>query len=222
MQDLTNNLRKYAEQALINHDNCMAEDLEKAATAIECHQIEINGFIWSRKHQLLDIKKAMKGVVNKFAKRLKEEDGVPMNKVDSISKEIIEECENWWLNAVSKLENGQVSKERRTWRDEYFGPLLQFIQDDNVTGVYYNGADVWVDDLTKGRYKSNITLTAEFVNQFSTGITDLVSKPFDRYNPLLKAEVDALRISSIHERVAGVGRCISIRKMPIILKGKSD
>ena len=110
----------------------------------------------------------------------------------------------------------RISKDRWTFRDEHFGPLFQYIQDDNVTDINYNGTDVWIDDLTKGRYKSDVILTREFVNQFSTRIADLVSESFNQYNVLLEAETDTLRISIVHESVANTGRSISIRKTPVI------
>lgn len=99
---------------------------------------------------------------------------------------------------------------------EHFGPLYDYIIDDNVTDVNYNGTDVWIDDLTKGRYKADVTLTKEFINQFSTRVADIVSESFNQYSPLLEAETETLRISIIHESVASTGRSISIRKTPVI------
>lgn len=102
------------------------------------------------------------------------------------------------------------------FKDEQFGPLLPFIQDENVTDINFNGTDVWIDDLTRGRYKTNINLTPEFVNQFTVRIADRVSQSFNQYNPLLEAETNTLRVSIIHESVLNTGRSISIRKTPVI------
>lgn len=110
----------------------------------------------------------------------------------------------------------RISKDKWTFQDEHFGPLLPYVLDDNVTDINYNGTDVWIDDLTKGRYKSDIILTPQFINQFSTRIADLVSESFNQYNVLLEAETDTLRISIVHESVANTGRSISIRKTPIV------
>lgn len=110
----------------------------------------------------------------------------------------------------------KISKDKWTLKDEHFGPLLDYIQDDNVTDINFNGTDVWVDDLTRGRYKSDVILTPQFINQFSTRIADLVSEPFNQYHVLLEAETETLRISIIHESVANTGRSISIRKTPVI------
>ena len=110
----------------------------------------------------------------------------------------------------------KISKDKWTLKDEHFGPLLDYIQDDNVTDINFNGTDVWVDDLTRGRYKSDVILTPQFINQNSTRIADLVSEPFNQYHVLLEAETETLRISIIHESVANTGRSISIRKTPVI------
>jgi pilus assembly protein CpaF len=110
----------------------------------------------------------------------------------------------------------QSQKNKFEFRDEHFGPLAPYINDDNVTDINYNGTDVWIDDLTRGRYKCNLNLTPEFVNQFTVRIADRVSENFNQYNPLLEAETNTLRISIIHESVLNTGRSISIRKTPII------
>ena len=119
-------------------------------------------------------------------------------------------------NKQSSGMNPMQSAARLEFKDEHFGPLLPLIQDDNITDINFNGTDVWIDDLSKGRYKSNLSLTPEFVNQFTVRIADRVSESFNQYNPLLEAETNTLRVSIIHESVLNTGRSISIRKTPII------
>lgn len=110
----------------------------------------------------------------------------------------------------------KISRDKWSFKDEYFGPLLPFIQDDYVTDINYNGTDVWVDDLSKGRYRSDVVLSDEFINRFCVRIADLVSETFNQYSPWLEAETETLRISIIHETIANTGRSISIRKTPVI------
>lgn len=115
----------------------------------------------------------------------------------------------------------KIAKEVWNLKDENFGPLLPYIKDDNVTDINFNGHDVWIEDLYKGRYKAMdngkpLKLTEEFVNQFATRIANVVSEAFNKYNNLLEAETDTLRISIIHESVAHTGTSISIRKTPAI------
>lgn len=80
--------------------------------------------------------------------------------------------------------------------DKYFGPLLPFIQDDMVTDVNWNGKELIVDDLERGRHTvAGTEISESFISQFSARIANAVSAPFNKYDPLVEAEVDGLRIS---------------------------
>jgi pilus assembly protein CpaF len=57
----------------------------------------------------------------------------------------------------------KITRERWKFKDENYGPLLEFVKDENVTDINYNGTDVWIDDLSKGRYKADVTLSKEFI-----------------------------------------------------------
>lgn len=116
----------------------------------------------------------------------------------------------------------KVTRERWKFKEEHYGPLLPFIKDENVTDINYNGKDVWIDDLTIGRYKADIELSRDFIEQFTVRVADAVSENFNQYDPLLEAETDTLRISIVHESVANTGRSISIRKTPIIKRLNFD
>lgn len=100
--------------------------------------------------------------------------------------------------------------------DEYFGELLPFIQDETITDITWNGKDLWLDDLKKGRYKSSVKLSDRFVNTFSTRIANLANKNFNMSEPLLEAETDNLRISVIDDSVTNTNRSIAIRKTPAL------
>ena len=100
---------------------------------------------------------------------------------------------------------------------EDFGVLLPFISDTNVTDIDYNGRCLWVTDLKKGRIKTDIEVTKEFIDKFTHRIANLVNKPFNRVNSVLEAQTENLRISIVHESVAVTGRSICIRKsMPVV------
>lgn len=36
---------------------------------------------------------------------------------------------------------------------EHFGPFLEFLIDENVTDICWNGKALWIDDVTIGRYE---------------------------------------------------------------------
>mgnify|MGYP000874966359 FL=1 len=104
------------------------------------------------------------------------------------------------------------------FKDENFGPLLPFVKDDHITDINYNGTDVWVEDLQKGVYRTDVALTPEFVNQFSVRVSNLVSEQINKFNNVLEAETDTLRISIIHPSVTNTGYSISIRKTPAVMR----
>ncbi|MFI3173050.1 MAG: ATPase, T2SS/T4P/T4SS family [Eubacteriales bacterium] len=100
------------------------------------------------------------------------------------------------------------------FNNEYFGVLKEFIEDANVTDINYDGTFVWIDDLMKGKYLSDVVLSKTFIQQLCTRIANVVSCNFNKSDPILEAETDTLRISIIHESVANNGTAISIRKTP--------
>lgn len=100
-------------------------------------------------------------------------------------------------------------------RADDFGPLLPYVQDKNVTDINWDGSILWIRDLVKGEYASDIVLDRRFVNIFTSKLSNVVSKPFNKYNPVLESETDTLRISVMHEDVADTGRTISIRNIPL-------
>lgn len=110
----------------------------------------------------------------------------------------------------------KISKETWNIQDAHFGPFLPLIQDERITDINFNGYDTWVDHLDKGRYKVDIEVTKGFVDQFATRISNVVSGNFNKFDNLLEAETDELRISFIHDSVASTGTSISIRKTPAV------
>lgn len=100
--------------------------------------------------------------------------------------------------------------------DDAFGDLLPYIKDVNVTDINWNGRQLWIDDLKKGRYNANVNLTQAFINQFSTRVSNVVSENFNKYHPKLEAETEELRISILHDSVAHTGTSISMRKTPAV------
>jgi pilus assembly protein CpaF len=56
------------------------------------------------------------------------------------------------------------------------------------------------------------------VEQFTQRIANVVSRQFNKKNPVLEAETSELRVTILHESVARSGRTISIRKTPPIIR----
>lgn len=99
-------------------------------------------------------------------------------------------------------------------QDSDYGALLPFIKNKQITDINWNGKALWVDDLENGRYKVDVQLNKEFIEVFSKKISNSVNRNFNKYEPLLEAETEELRISILHEKVTNTGRSISIRKTP--------
>ena len=112
----------------------------------------------------------------------------------------------------------KISSEIWDFKLDNFGDLLPYIKDEMITDINYNGTDVWVEHLQKGIYKVPVELTQEFVNQFSIRIANVVSQQINKYDNVLEAETDTLRISIIHPSATNTGYSISIRKTPAVMR----
>lgn len=100
---------------------------------------------------------------------------------------------------------------------EFYGELLPYIEDDNVTDINYSSGKLWLNDLKKGRYLAkDVTLSDVFLNTFAMRIANLNNVNFNKNDYLLEAETDELRITIIHEDVTNTGRSVSIRKTPAV------
>lgn len=94
--------------------------------------------------------------------------------------------------------------------------ISEYLDDDNITDINWNGKELWLDDLKLGRILSDKKLSFKFIENFTVRLANLMNLNFNRHEPLLEAETNSLRISIIHESVAKTGRSISIRKTPIV------
>ncbi len=101
--------------------------------------------------------------------------------------------------------------------EEIFGELLPFIRDEEITDINYNGSQLWIDHLQRGRYMvKGLHLTDMFLNRLAMRLANAMNVNFNPYEPLLEAESENLRISILHESVTGTGKSLSIRKTPAI------
>lgn len=112
----------------------------------------------------------------------------------------------------------RVSREAWNLKEESFGPLLPYVLDEDITDINFNGMDVWVEHLKQGIYKVPVKLSKEFVNQFSIRVSNVVSEQINKYNNVLEAETDILRISIIHPSATNTGYAVSIRKTPAVMR----
>ncbi len=114
------------------------------------------------------------------------------------------------------MENQQRFEERYLLKRQDYGLLCPYIVSDDVTDINWNGKQLWIDDLSKGRYAVPEILSESFVQRFASLVSSVVSVPFNRMNPVLEAETEELRISIVNECVTSGGIAISLRKIPAV------
>ena len=97
-----------------------------------------------------------------------------------------------------------------------YGLLYPYLIEETVTDINWNGRQLWIDDLVKGRYMAAEVLTGDFVERFAALLANLTNKPFNKSNPVMEIETEELRISIVHQSVVHSGITISLRKIPAV------
>lgn len=86
-----------------------------------------------------------------------------------------------------------------------YGILYPYIMMDSVTDINWNGKQLWIDDLNRGRFMAPEVLSDAFVDRFVLLLSNVAGLPFNRVNPVLEVETEELRISVVHACVAHGG-----------------
>lgn len=120
------------------------------------------------------------------------------------------------------MEDKEEFERRFLLKRQDYGTLYPYIVSEDVTDINWNGRQLWIDDLKKGRYLAGEVLTRTFAERFATLVSSVVSVSFNRMNPVLEAETEELRISIVHECVTSSGMTISLRKIPAVRRLKKE
>lgn len=99
-----------------------------------------------------------------------------------------------------------------------FRSFSPFIEDSKITDINYNGHELWLDHLEKGRYSLEDFYMDEKLEQFCYRFANYANLPFNATYPILESENEDLRVSIIHDSVARSGHSISIRKTPTVVR----
>lgn len=100
-----------------------------------------------------------------------------------------------------------------------FGALYPYIQDDDITDIRWNGHALWVENLKKGRYRTDVKLDDEFLGIFTQRIANMQNINFNSSMPSLQASTETLRIHCIHPfRTGDHTYSLSIRKVPAVVR----
>lgn len=105
---------------------------------------------------------------------------------------------------------------------ENYGAMRKYIERETVTDINWNGMQLWIDDVKKGRYLAPEKLSEDFVDAFAIRASNVVSRSFNKYQPVLEAETENLRITVVHKSASQTGTAISIRKTPAIKRISFD
>ena len=105
-----------------------------------------------------------------------------------------------------------------------FGPLRQFLDNDDVTDISYsNGGQVWVKTLSKGVFRvENTGIDNTLVEKIAFQCANTMGKSFNMANPFLDAESTELRLNFVHDSIARNGVALLVRKTPAKIRLKKD
>ncbi len=97
-----------------------------------------------------------------------------------------------------------------------FGPLKEFIDDDNITDVSYgNGGQIHLKTLDKGVYRvERPEINNALLEKLAFQCSNVMGKTFNMAHPFLDAESAELRLNFIHDSIATNGIACVIRKTP--------
>lgn len=97
-----------------------------------------------------------------------------------------------------------------------FGPLNEFLMDDNVTDISYsNNGQVFLKTLNKGVYKvDRPEVNNALMEKLAFQCSNVMGKTFNMAHPFLDAESTELRLNFVHESIATNGIAVLIRKTP--------
>lgn len=105
-----------------------------------------------------------------------------------------------------------------------FGPINEFLMDDNVTDISYsNNGQVFLKTLTKGVYKvERPDINNALMEKLAFQCSNVMGKTFNMAHPFLDAESTELRLNFVHESIATNGIAVLIRKTPAKIRLNKD
>ena len=97
-----------------------------------------------------------------------------------------------------------------------FGPIKEFLQDDNVTDVEYNNeGQIYIKTLDKGVYRvERPEINNTLIEKLAFQCSNVMGKSFNMAHPFLDAESAELRLNFVHDSIATNGIALTIRKTP--------
>lgn len=106
-------------------------------------------------------------------------------------------------------------------KKELFSEIDEYLENDNITDIEWDGTHLWLTELGKGCYKTDKKLSKEFINNLSIRLANIMKTNFNVQNPILEAHTKELRISIFHE-TRSEEKSLTIRKIPTNLRYDHD
>ena len=105
-----------------------------------------------------------------------------------------------------------------------FGPIKEFLEDDNVTDIEYNNeGQIYIKTLDKGVYRvERPEINNTLIEKLAFQCSNVMGKSFNMAHPFLDAESAELRLNFIHDSIATNGIAVTIRKTPAKIRLNKD
>ena len=106
--------------------------------------------------------------------------------------------------------------EKNVFSQMDFGPLSEFLEDDDVTDISYsNSGQVWLKTLSKGVYQvERPDINNPFMEKLAFQCANVMGRTFNMAHPFLDSESAELRMNFVHDSIATNGIACLIRKTP--------
>ncbi len=114
--------------------------------------------------------------------------------------------------------------EKNVFSQMDFGPLSEFLEDDDVTDISYsNGGQVWLKTLSKGVFQvERPDINNPFMEKLAFQCANVMGRTFNMAHPFLDSESAELRMNFVHESIATNGIAVLIRKTPAKIRLNKD
>ncbi len=105
-----------------------------------------------------------------------------------------------------------------------FGPLSEFLEDDDVTDISYsNSGQVWLKTLSRGVYQvERPDINNPFMEKLAFQCANVMGRTFNMAHPFLDSESAELRMNFVHDSIATNGIACLIRKTPAKIRLNKD
>ncbi len=96
-----------------------------------------------------------------------------------------------------------------------FGPLQEYLDNDDVTDISYSQSQIHLKTLSQGNYRvENPNINNAFMEKLAFQCSNAMGKTFNMAHPMLDSESAELRMNFIHDSISKNGIACVIRKTP--------